>query len=456
MKKKSFILTITCFLLSSTLSSCGNDEPEKPETFHVTFKNYDDSVLYHTKVNYGEKVVYDGPVPEKEGTISHYYEFTNWDQSIDKPIVEDMVFNAQFEEKVKQFKVIFLNYDDTILDTCYIDYGGYATYKKPTPTKESNDKHIEYTFTDWDKQLNTTQIFEDTTFKAEYNTTYYNFAEFYNYDNSLLYTSKVKKGETPSYPGKTPSKPYDGKDNKGYKFVGWDNELEAINTDTKYVAQFNLLNIYTVTFKNYNGNTLYTDKVFHGDSAVYKGSTPSKPGYSSGNYIYTYTFDSWDGSLYFITCDKTLFATFTEHCQLKMTQEEKIINHLQNYGSGKYNNVSTGSSTTLGYKNGYFYIGHTHYQGDMECLFAANFTYGSANGHGSFEINYAGSSAVKLSMTVCTSNHTFWKLSDPKISYNTLPDNLAESVASINVSAAREAVNNATSYLRNNGLGYIW
>lgn len=59
---------------------------------------------------------------------------------------------------------------------------------------------------------------------------------FTNYDDSVLFTDIVKKGEDAVYEGKTPIRPED--ENYRYEFIGWDKSLKNIRRDTTVKAQY--------------------------------------------------------------------------------------------------------------------------------------------------------------------------------------------------------------------------
>lgn len=63
---------------------------------------------------------------------------------------------------------------------------------------------------------------------------------------------------------------------------------------------------HTVTFKNWDGTNLYSAIVKHGESAVYRASTPVR----TANEDYTFTFNGWDKSLSNVICDTVYTATF--------------------------------------------------------------------------------------------------------------------------------------------------
>lgn len=67
-------------------------------TFTVTWKNYDGSVLEtDIDVPYGTMPSYDGETPKKEGTDDIIYQFTGWTPTINK-VVEDITYTATFIE----------------------------------------------------------------------------------------------------------------------------------------------------------------------------------------------------------------------------------------------------------------------------------------------------------------------------------------------------------------------
>lgn len=340
MKKRNNIILIS--FLSISLCSCQH-VPVADTYAYVTFKNYDDSVLYHTKVNVGEKVYYVGDDPVKAPTKESVYSFNGWDYDLSQPIMSHTVIHAKYSASAREYKVTFQDYDGSILSIDSVPYGEYATYKAKQPSRNSGDKHIEYVFNGWDKALESTKIVEDTVFTAKYQLNEYVFVTFQNYDGTILSEKKLSKGSNASYSGNTPTRSYSG-DDKVYRFKGWDKSLNSINVDTTFTAQFDLLNIYTVTFKNYDGSVLSTSKVVEGDTAVYTGSTPYRASTQSGNYKYTYTFKGWDKSLTNVTSSFTTTAQFTSTSKYYNQKYETALQTIRN------NATSYDSSTGLYYK----------------------------------------------------------------------------------------------------------
>ena len=135
---------------------------------------------------------------------------------------------------------------------------------------------------------------------------------------TLLKTDSVERGKTPVYTGSTPEKAAD--DRYIYAFSGWNTDTDAVaamdalpaaSADADYYAIFTKTakdtpaqpsggTGYTVTFKNWNGDTLKTEQVTSGGDAT-PPSVPARSGY---------TFSGWDRAYTNITADTTVTAQF--------------------------------------------------------------------------------------------------------------------------------------------------
>ena len=126
--------------------------------------------------------------------------------------------------------------------------------------------------------------------------TYYSVV-FKNWDGTILYTTNVIEGHTPTYNGNIPTRPSDEQYN--YTFNGWTPSLGPVYGNIEYTASYTATEIpvepvyYTVVFKNWDGTILQTSSVEEGQTAVYNGSTPARPSDSQ----YNYTFNGWLPSL---------------------------------------------------------------------------------------------------------------------------------------------------------------
>jgi len=160
------------------------------------------------------------------------------------------------------------------------------------------------------------QVDEYYTVKQEYLKTYELTTEaasqytitWKNWDGSVLKTQTVSKGTTPSYSG-TPTRPSDS--NYTYTFKGWSPTVVAANANVTYTAQYTAVpktttQKYTITWKNWDGKVLKTQKVSSGARPSYNG-IPTRAADSK----YTYSFKGWTPSVVIATKDASYIATYT-------------------------------------------------------------------------------------------------------------------------------------------------
>lgn len=138
---------------------------------------------------------------------------------------------------------------------------------------------------------------------------------FLNEDGTVLSTTQYPYGETVVEP-EVPPKPNDG--TLEYKYMGWDKPVTTCDGDAVYTAVFKP--IYTVTFQNYDGTELSTQRYAEGET-VAEPEAPVKPSDENGEYrfvgwdqevtvcqgdviytavfkpVYTITFQNYDGTV---------------------------------------------------------------------------------------------------------------------------------------------------------------
>ena len=144
----------------------GNNPPVSEETYTITWKNYDGSVL-ETDMNvaYGSTPSYDGPTPAKSGTAQYSYAFSGWSPSVSQ-VTGDATYTAQFSDSVNSYTVTWKNWDGSVLETdTNVAYGSTPTYDGTTPTRANADG-FSYTFSGWSPSLSVVR--NDVTYTATY------------------------------------------------------------------------------------------------------------------------------------------------------------------------------------------------------------------------------------------------------------------------------------------------
>ncbi len=216
---------------------------------------------------------------------------------------------------IKTVTIKWLN-TDTDVDDYTIAYNTVPKYLDASPTKASTATDY-YTWLGWTKGSETGEFFakdaelpvatENTTYYAYFKADKFTFrATFNNYDGSFLESKLAAVGETPIYEGETPVKP--ATTSKEYTFTGWNPALAAIsNAPVTYTAQFNeVTRNYTITWANYDGTVLKTEKVAYGTTPSAPTVTPTRP----NDDYYTYTFDAWSPAIASVGGDQTYTATY--------------------------------------------------------------------------------------------------------------------------------------------------
>ena len=269
--------------------------------FTVTFKNYDGTALHEVYVTTGGTATYEWPNPTREEDEDYTYSFKGWDQpltNITSDCIRVATYNATAKPKTTYYTVTFKNYDGSLLREVEVAKGETAVYDLPdNPTRPSTSEFI-YTFKGWDLPL--TNIQSDCVRTAQYNSSYVDYTvQFYNYDNTLLYTDHVHYMEPAFYYGDvTPSKP--ATSTHYYTFEGWDKDLSCITKSitTKPVFAEHGVEKEVIIYPN-NGDESEELKVTYGQE--YSFATPSYPGFtfvgwfindtqsipSSGTWTYT-------------------------------------------------------------------------------------------------------------------------------------------------------------------------
>ena len=129
---------------------------------------------------------------------------------------------------------------------------------------------------------------------------------FKDHDGTVLKTETVEEGKAATAPA-NPTRAH-------YSFNGWDESFDKITADLVVTAIYKI-NVYTVTFKDYNGTVLKTEKVESGKGAA----APANPTREH------YNFAGWDKSFSSVTSNLVVTATYTT-TKLIISAESVTVN----------------------------------------------------------------------------------------------------------------------------------
>jgi len=69
--------------------------------YHVTFLNYDETILYETDVLEGHEAIYEGETPTRPEDDEFTYEFVGWDKDL-KSIASELITTATYDYVAKE------------------------------------------------------------------------------------------------------------------------------------------------------------------------------------------------------------------------------------------------------------------------------------------------------------------------------------------------------------------
>jgi uncharacterized repeat protein (TIGR02543 family) len=248
------------------------------QTYTVTFKDYDGTVLLTETVNHGSAAT--APTaPTREG-----YTFTGWSTAFNN-VTSDLTVTAQYNTITHT--VTFKDHDGSTLKTEQVEHGSAAT-------APANPTRAGYTFNGWD--ITFTNVTSNLTVTALYTKdgdpiTYT--VTFLDHDGTVL---KRQEGISPNAAATAPSVPA----RPGYTFTGWSGSFNNVTTNFSVTAEYEAI-VYTVVFKDWNGTELETVHVHYGQAATAPAS-PARAGYA---------FTGWDKAFTNVTADLTVTAQYS-------------------------------------------------------------------------------------------------------------------------------------------------
>ena len=316
---------------------------ENKMLYEVIWKNSDGTILEIDNVLYGDMPNYNGNTPTIASSDLNDYTFSGWSPVVSS-VTGDVVYTAQYTKTIRTYKVIWKNYDGTILETDdSVLYGVIPTYNGNKPTKDSNSQYT-YTFSGWSPNVN--YVRSDVVYVAQYTYTINKYTiTWKNWDGTVLEIDEnIEYGTMPSYDGETPTKE---KNNKyRFEFIEWTPEVKLIEGNVTYIACFEeiLRTEFYITY-NLNGGTgsFEVQSKNIGEAVALSLSIPtlSNHRFIGWNNIYEDTIYQ-AGDYLSLDVDVELWAMWEELCT---TCD----------GDGKIENVTDCSNCVGGYKQTYYY-----------------------------------------------------------------------------------------------------
>ncbi len=254
--------------------------------YEINFYDWDGTLLQSSMVNYGEWPNYEGPALWREADAQYTYTFSGWSPELSM-VTGHLSYYAQYEATLNQYEINFYNWDGTLLQSEWLNYGEWPNYYNSEPTREA-DAQYTYTFSGWSPELS--MVTGHLSYYAQYEATLNQYEiSFYNWDGTLLQSGWYYYGDYPYYISANPERYADAQ--YTYNFSGWSPELSVVTGNQSYTAQYEAtLNQYEIIFLNWDGEVLQSTMVDYGAMPEYFGEIPTKP----EDEQYVYTFSGWE------------------------------------------------------------------------------------------------------------------------------------------------------------------
>jgi uncharacterized repeat protein (TIGR02543 family) len=308
-KTKLFMMMSVLFLV--ILSAC--TDGAVPVEVTITFDTNGGSSIENISYD-GEQIINIPDNPTKEGYI---FDGWYWDNdTFERPFTANSFFDEPIQSEltvyakwiVNTYKVEYVDYDGTVLQTVDYDYGTDLSGVKAPADPEK----VGHSFGGWysDTEFTTAYTFntmpaEDVTVYAKWTVNTYK-VEYVDYDGPVLQTVDYDYG-TDLSGVRAPADP----ERQGYTFSGWDITLPAtMPAEYITITATYTINQYAVSFES-DGGTEVDSIIQDYNSDVLAPADPEKVGHSFGGwysdteFTTAYTFNTMPAE------DVTIYAKWT-------------------------------------------------------------------------------------------------------------------------------------------------
>ncbi len=189
------------------------------QTFSITWKNYDGTILAIDSVQEGTMPEYNGERPVKSGTAKYSFIFKGWKPNIAEA-TKDTIYVAQFNQVVNRYAIKYQNYDGSVLHIDSLAYGKSIVYNGDLPSAPlAQTEDYTYIFSGWEPAVSV--VVGDAVLTAQFDSISCNgrTLEFVNIDGAVLQSSPLSICETNNVKYEGPEPIACGSTRT--KFVGW-------------------------------------------------------------------------------------------------------------------------------------------------------------------------------------------------------------------------------------------
>lgn len=296
---------------------------ETVNKYEAIFVDYDGTQLQKVEVEYGQAAELTVNEPTREG-----YEFAGWDGNVNC-ITANVTFTAQYVDGVNVVAVNFYDADNNLICVKAVNVGGTAI--APVAPEKVADKVYTYEFIGWDTPLE--NITATTNVKATYKSVYVEYTvTFVDDEGNVIDSTTYHYGDTVAEPD--PTKEAD--EVYTYTFISWNKDIKTVTEDITYIASYEKeYVVYTVTFKDWDGEIISKKTYKYGDALV----LPTEP-LRESDEIYNYDFIGWDGNV-----PSTVRGNYTFVAKYRNTYIKYIVEFVN--------------------ESGYVYATNTYHYGDV-------------------------------------------------------------------------------------------
>ena len=245
----------------------------------VRFMNTNNTLVYALVVPEGGDAV--DPVaaglceaPTIAGTDDIYYTFSSW-ESIPTNVTSNMIVYARYAEV---YRVRYLNWDNSVLQTLYVRSGQNAAFTGDSPTRPETAQYT-YSWTGWSGEQ--TNITSSRDIIAVFSATVRKYTvRFMNGTDVLQTVTDVPYGSSATYTAQTPVHT-----NPDYVFTGFEPDGTNITGNTDCMAVFVDMSIPLVKYLNRTMTDYESDTATVIAANAFNGATALVTATTSANVI---------------------------------------------------------------------------------------------------------------------------------------------------------------------------